>query len=148
LHLSGPGLLDGVPAEEGGGEYGDLILKIARAVVERELTVPAIMMLESVKPLSFLGNQMLVFFNPIVTLVISSTEYQRFVRMTEDRENIEKLIVAIEDENALRDSRRREERSRRPGGRGFRLFRRSREPGAEAKGEGIGRQGDYQDPGD
>ncbi len=80
----------------------------------RELTVPAIVFLESVKPLSFLGNQFLVFLNPMVSLVVESGEYYRFVRMLEDRENVEKLLKAIEDENARESERRSLERLSRP----------------------------------
>ena len=82
--------------------------KIAKEIVQRQLTVPAIIFLETIKPLSFLGNQALIFANPIVSLVVHSGNYYKFVRMLEDRENIEKLTVAIEDENALEVQRRSE----------------------------------------
>ena len=92
--------------EHGEEDFTDLIEKIARAVVQRQLAVPAIILLESIKPLSFLGNQILIFANPVVSLIVQSKDYYRFVRMIEDRENIEKLTVAIENENA-RDAEER-----------------------------------------
>ncbi|MCD4777234.1 MAG: hypothetical protein K8S15_14445 [Candidatus Aegiribacteria sp.] len=82
--------------------------KIAKEIVQRQLTVPAIIFLESVKPLSFLGNQLLIFANPVVSLVVRTGNYYKFVRMIEDRENVEKLTIAIEEENALEVRRRRE----------------------------------------
>jgi hypothetical protein len=98
--------------------------RIARAVVERQMTVPAIMLLESVKPLSFLGNQLLIFLDPIVSLVVTSRDYYAFVRMLDDRENLEKLLVAIEEENARIDALRKAEKASRPKRRGlFPLFR-------------------------
>lgn len=126
----------------------ELFEKIAKKVVEREMTVPAIMLLEMVKPLSFLGSQALVFLNPIVSLVVSSGDYYRFVRLLEERENIEKLAVAIEEENA-RDAARRE--AARPARRKRRLlFSGKRRAGRdnELKEDGIGREGNQEHPGD
>ncbi len=94
--------------------------KIAKEIVQRQLTVPAIIFLESIKPLTFLGNQLLIFANPVVSLVVQTGNYYKFVRMIEDRENVEKLTLAIEEENALdvqrrkglKAARREEKRSR------------------------------------
>lgn len=82
--------------------------KIAKEIVQRQLTVPAIIFLETIKPLSFLGNQLLIFANPIVSLVVRTGNYYKFVRMIEDRENVEKLTVVIEEENALEIQRQQE----------------------------------------
>lgn len=82
--------------------------KIAKEIVQRQLTVPAIIFLETIKPLSFLGNQLLIFANPVISLVVQTGNYYKFVRMIEDRENIEKLTVVIEEENALEVQRRSE----------------------------------------
>ncbi len=148
MGLSRQGPWGTVPADAAESDsYDDLIARIAREIVVRELTVPAIMFLESVKPLSFLGNQLLVFLDPVVSLVVTSGEYQRFVRMLEDRGNLEKLITMIEEENALEEARRRDERNRRPR-RGLRaLLGRLRGSAGDQKGDGIGRQGDHQDTG-
>ena len=99
--------------EDGPEDFQSLIERIAKAIVERQLTVPAIIFLESVKPLSFLGNQFLVFMNPIVSLVVASSEYYRFVRMMEDRDNVEKLIVAIENENSTFNEQKEAEKAQR-----------------------------------
>ncbi len=96
--------------------------KIAKEIVQRQLTVPAIIFLETIKPLSFLGNQLLIFANPIVSLVVRTGNYYKFVRMIEDRENVEKLTVAIEEESALevqrqrelKETRRKEKQNRKP----------------------------------
>lgn len=101
-------------------DYSDLMEKISKAIVQRQLTVPAIIFLESIKPLSFLGNQMLIFANPVISLVVQSGNYYKFIRMIENRENIEKLTIMIEEENArdvqsrreLKEIRRKKKRSR------------------------------------
>lgn len=73
-----------------------LIERLATEIVRRRLTTPAILFLESVKPLNFIGSQFLVFLDPIVRLFLTIPEYQRFARLLEERGTIERLIVAIE----------------------------------------------------
>jgi len=79
-----------------GKDYTVLIEKIARRVVQWRLTVPAIVVLESAKPLSFVASQVMVFFEPIVQSLFSFKDYRDFYEMLEDRKNIELLIQAIE----------------------------------------------------
>ena len=144
-HGSG-GSLDLIPRspDEGQEDYGPLLQKIAKKVVERQLTVPALIFLESVKPLSFLGNQLLVFLNPLVSLVVTSGDYYTFVRMIENRENIEKLLVAIEEENARNAARLRlAKRQRKRSSRGLlsRIFRRGKGGAPDAVPEDGGTYG-------
>ena len=73
------------------------------------MTVPAILFLESVKPLSFVGSQALYFFEPIVRALFTVPEYERFAVLLERRENIEVLLVKIEERD---DKVRRAERER------------------------------------
>ena len=82
--------------------YKDLIEKVAKKVVEWRLAVPAIVVLESAKPLSFVASQVLVFFEPIVQSLLSIKDYERFYEMLEDRRNIELLIQEIERQEDLR----------------------------------------------
>ena len=113
MSLSGhtqPGSQDLIDID-GSEDYSEFMGMIAKEIVQRQLTVPAIIFLETIKPLSFLGNQVLIFANPIVSLVVQSGNYYKFVRMLEDRENIEKLTIAIEEENALEVQRRSEQKA-------------------------------------
>lgn len=73
------------------------------------MTVPAILFLESVKPLSFVGSQALYFFEPIVRALFTVPEYERFAALMERRENIEVLLVKIEERD---ETERRAERER------------------------------------
>ncbi|HID32516.1 MAG TPA: hypothetical protein EYP24_03980 [bacterium (Candidatus Stahlbacteria)] len=74
----------------------EIIDRIARRVVDMRLGMVAIVMLESAKPLSFLGNQALIFFQPFYRTFFHSPLYDDFTRLLEDRENIELLIQKIE----------------------------------------------------
>jgi hypothetical protein len=84
-----------------------LLDKIAERVVRMGLAVPAVFFLESVKPLSFVGSQALVFFEPFVRAFLVLPDYERFAKLMEDRQAIERLCVRIErrDEDA-RDAER------------------------------------------
>jgi hypothetical protein len=74
-----------------------LIEKLARSVVSRRLTTPAILFLESVKPLSFVGNQVLLALDPIIKIFVTIENYGKVAALLEDRENIETLILKIEE---------------------------------------------------
>ncbi len=75
--------------------------KVAKKVVEKSMAVPAIVFLESVKPLNFIGSQALVFFEPIVQTVFNFKDYDTFRSALEKRETIEILIQKIEAYDAV-----------------------------------------------
>lgn len=81
------------------------------------MTVPAILFLESVKPLSFVGSQAMYFFEPMVRALFAVPEYERFAALMERRESVEALLVAIErkdgEERRWNDERKRRERAER-----------------------------------
>ncbi len=74
----------------------DLIKKLADFVVRRNMSVPAIMFLESVRPLNFIGSQAMVFFKPIISRFFTSAEYDKLATILERREVIDLLIKEIE----------------------------------------------------
>lgn len=74
----------------------DLIKKLADYVVRRNMSTPAIMFLESVRPLNFIGSQAIVFFKPILSSFFSRVEYDRLAGILSNRESIDMLINEIE----------------------------------------------------
>ena len=81
----------------------EVLTRIAQKIVDLRLTPVAIVMLESGKPLSFVGSQLMVFFQPIVTAVFPFHQYDEVTALLEDRVNVEALIQKIEK---LEDGRR------------------------------------------
>jgi len=75
----------------------ELLEKLAKKVARWQMGVPAIMFLETIKPLSFIGSQVLVFLDPIVKSVFNSSDYDEYTKLMEDRKNVELLIRKIED---------------------------------------------------
>lgn len=81
----------------------EILTRIARKTVDLRLTPVAIVLLESTKPLSFLGSQLMIFFQPIITALFPFHQYEEIAALFEDRTNIEMLIQTIEQ---LEDERR------------------------------------------
>jgi hypothetical protein len=77
-------------------EEEQLVARLAAEVVRRRMTVPAILFLESMKPLTFLGSQALHFFEPMVRTVTTRPEYRTAAVLLEDRDKIELLLRRIE----------------------------------------------------
>ncbi|MEO0005316.1 MAG: hypothetical protein ABIK18_05405 [candidate division WOR-3 bacterium] len=74
----------------------EIIFKIARKTVDLRLSPIAIVLLESAKPLSFVGSQLMVFFQPIVTALFPFYQYEEIAALFEERSNVELLIQTIE----------------------------------------------------
>ena len=77
-------------------KQAELLDKLAQKVVGYRMAVPAIMFLETVKPLSYVGSQTMVFFEPMVKAVFNVAEYDEIRILMEDRRNVEELLVRIE----------------------------------------------------
>jgi hypothetical protein len=73
-----------------------LLASVAGRVVRMGLATPAVFFLESVKPLSFIGSQALIFFEPFVRAFFDISQYEQFARLMEDRQALERLLVLIE----------------------------------------------------
>ena len=97
--------LDPPKEERKTGQYSEeeleLLDKVARKVVYWKMAVPAIMTLESVKPLNYIGSQAMVFFEPIVQSIFNIKEYDTFRQMLERRDSLEKLLLRIEHFDAI-----------------------------------------------
>ena len=82
-------------------------------MVALRMTVPAILTLESVKPLSFVGSQALYFFEPMVRAFFTVPDYERFAALVERRDTLEALLVKIERRDEAVRVEEREAKARR-----------------------------------
>lgn len=78
----------------------ELLDRIAAFVVRRGLVTPALLTLESIKPLNYVGSQAMAFFEPMVRALFTATDYSRLQRVLERRESIEVLMQRIEAADA------------------------------------------------
>ena len=74
-----------------------MLESLARAVSERRLGGPAVFLLESAKPLSFVGSQFMHALSPMVSVLFGGNQWDTLAEALEDRETVETLIVRIEE---------------------------------------------------
>ena len=74
-----------------------LMQRAARAIVRRRLSAPALLFLESMRPLSFIGSQALLVLRPLLSLAVEPNEFQALYHTLEDRRNFEEFLRLIEE---------------------------------------------------
>ena len=84
------------PADVLSAEDRALLERIAAKVVEWRMEVPAILTLESCRPMSLVAGQAMLFFEPMVQAVLRLPDYRAFARLVERRDALEALTVMIE----------------------------------------------------
>lgn len=86
-----------------------LIDKFARWIVRRSLTVPAIMAIESTKPLNWIGSQMMLVGEPAAWAIepflkaafgFNHKDYLNMQKLMEKRQSMESVLLAIEKYDA------------------------------------------------
>ena len=80
--------------------------KFARAVVDRRMAMPAVLFLEGMRPMNYVGSQFLHFFNPMLGVVFSYRDLEAFALFLEKRESLE---IVIQDIEALEKEREEKE---------------------------------------
>jgi len=73
-----------------------LLDRLAARVVELHMEIPAILTLESVRPLTVVASQAMIFFEPMVQSLFRFSDYRRFTTLIERREAPGLLIERIE----------------------------------------------------
>ena len=68
----------------------------ADVIVKRGMATPAVLFLESVGPMNFLGSQALHFLMPILHVVFPQRDVERVAVLLERRDTLSKLAVLIE----------------------------------------------------
>jgi hypothetical protein len=81
-------------------ETEKLIEDAAHEIERRKLEVPAVLMLESHKPLAFVGSQTAIMFAPFIAPILGFDFLNNYSRLFSKRENIERLLQRIESGRA------------------------------------------------
>ena len=84
-----------------------LLERTAEAVVARGMAVPAVVFLESVGPMNFLGSQALHFFAPILDVIFPQRDVQRVALLLERRDTLSRLVSLIESRTEVTRTARR-----------------------------------------
>ena len=92
MQVPQPLTIDDIPEDQ----QEALLTRIATEIVRRRLTVPAILFLETCKPINFIGSQILIALNPFVSSIFNTAECQKFALIIEKDANVELLTQLIE----------------------------------------------------
>ena len=89
----------------------ELIEKLSKFIAERRMAAPAIMTIESLRPLARIGSQLMHFLAPFAEIIFNPKEYQEFAALLENEEYVRLLIKRIDEIDV--DMFREERKSRR-----------------------------------
>lgn len=96
------------------GPYGPLsqedrglLARLAGAVVARQMAVPAVLFLSSIRPLNSIGSQAMVFLRPFLATLFNEADYDRMTAILDRREGIGALIETIEAAEAAAEGLRK-----------------------------------------
>lgn len=81
-----------------------LLRDVAGAIAVRGLAAPALLWLESMRPLSFVGSQLMHFASPFVRLAAPDSSWPRLATLLEERPNLSRLLDHLQDASAARRS--------------------------------------------
>jgi hypothetical protein len=73
-----------------------LLDRLAARVAELRMETPALLALETARPVSLLASQAMIFFEPFVQALFRLPDYRRFTALVERREALEVLATSIE----------------------------------------------------
>ena len=76
-------------------ERDALLEKLANIIIKRKLEAPAVLFLESHRPLSFIGSQAGIAFSPFLVPFLGYDNVKDYARLMQDRTNIDRLIDLI-----------------------------------------------------
>ena len=96
-------------------EQEEMIQKIAQTIHKYGMDVAAILMIESVRPLTFIGAQMgRLFLSPLLPAISEDVGIsgEKFFQIMEKHENVEKLIQAIEKLTQEEEERKKAEKAK------------------------------------
>ncbi len=74
-----------------------LLQKMATVISQRGMMTPALLFLESLGPLSFLGGQVVHGLKPFLDVVVAPTELDRLATLLERREAVDQLIALLQE---------------------------------------------------
>jgi len=86
----------------------ELIEKLSGFIAEKRMAAPAIMTIESLRPLARIGSQLMHFLAPFAEIIFNAKEYQEFAVLLENEEYVRFLIKRIDeiDVDMYRDERK------------------------------------------
>ena len=82
----------------------EVLDKVANIIVKRRMEAPAILFLQSITPLSYIGSQVMVGLEPILGPFFPERDYEKLRRIFERRDAVDRLTSKIEELVSERDA--------------------------------------------
>jgi hypothetical protein len=107
-------------------EEDEIVKKIAKKIHEYNIDIPSILLLEGIKPLTFVGSQIGRFtVSPFLSLLGDDVGLmgEKILRVFEKRENLEKIQVYLEElEKKKKEEKKLRKKDKRDQKHGIRRF--------------------------
>ena len=91
-------------------EQIQLLGQLSDRVVKLRFTLPAVLFLESVRPLNFIGSQVMLFFAPMIHALFTARDYDLLQKALERRETIGYFVDLLEAKEQVEHEQERSER--------------------------------------
>jgi len=83
--------------------------RVCEEIAKRHMVTPMLLVLETIRPLNYLGSQAMHFFRPFVSVFLNTGGYQHFAAFLEQRGSIDYLCRRIEEMEAERSVKKTED---------------------------------------
>ena len=74
----------------------EFLERVATGITRRKLAAPAMLFLETFRPLNYIGSQTMVFFRPVASIIFPIVKYDKVLNVLEKRDSINRLIKLLE----------------------------------------------------
>lgn len=91
-------------------EAQEIFDKMAEKIVDLHLTTPAILFLDSMSPLNFIGAHALLFFQPLLGVFFDFSRGEMVAKLFMERENLDRFITTIEEKDLEKKEEEREKK--------------------------------------
>jgi hypothetical protein len=81
-----------------------LIEHLAEQISRWRLTMPAILVLQATRPLSFIASQGLLLCQPLLSFVYDGPRIADYAELLADRASMDRLVARLEEEERVGDS--------------------------------------------
>ena len=89
----------------------EVVSRLVDKIIKYDMSAAAIFFLEAYKPLSFVGSQVMLAFQPVVNLIHSFESYDVIQEILEKREGVEYILREIEKRERTRENKKKQDTS-------------------------------------
>lgn len=91
-------------AELGQEQSEQLIRDLSQQINRWRLATPALVLLQTARPLSFVASQGLLLCEPLLGFFYETAKIEGYAELLADRASLDHLVTVIEEESHLRDN--------------------------------------------